>query len=1328
MRPYLCVCADPCDGDAAQRIRAELTKYGFRVLSAADGLTRGEREDILTGCRCAVAVTSPEAENGSIGADIRLLLSSGIPVMCVSLADNMIDRRLCMPFDPDGEPPLYAGELIPRRALSEPDAGQAAEIVHRLLVRRLCRYTDCFSPEDCTSGAAGNAVRLAAAAWGGDSAAAFALAELYESGTGLPQLTSEAVHWTETAAKGRHPDAMLRLAAYRLDGIGGVCDPGEALALYRQVDDARGLYGQGLCAEFGFGMLSDPGEAVKLYRLAIEHAGGTYPEAQLRLGLVEAQKARAGQPGAFRRAVFALCRAALSGADTEMPLLLHRPVSRHTTGQTGQRPVFRLVSLRSMAEKVLIPLLNSRGVYPSDSRSVMRVCRCRRRVYPEAAWLPIPVSGDADTADVDLYGHFAKMRFDASMPAYALGLLLEDAHRESLPETAAAPGRRVSGADALRWYRFAASRGHSAAMRRLGDCYREGFGVPRDPEQAVRLYEKAAELGDNDGRFLLGVCLEAGEGVGQNGEAAVRMYEQAAAEGYAPAMNNLGGCYERGFGVARDQSAAVDRYARAAALGQPEAAYRLGRCAESGLGIPRDIKRAAELYRQAASSGNPYAAYRLGLFADHELIKEPGVARGTRLYEQAARAGVPEAAYAMGLCARSGRGVYREADTAFRWFSDGAGKNRCHIQSTFEAAACLFDGLGTIRDRREAVRLFGETVTLWEARRAAPAFGIMEDPDGGLLPPGGMTADEAAAEAMFRLGYCTLYGIGTDRADTASAAAWLSRAAELGHAGASALTGDLYAWGLLHAQASPEGAAAEAVGHEPAAGPAAGQTPPLCTPAALCPNPWDKISSIDRVEAVKWYRRAIDDTEMTGRTCREGRANALMSLALDSSVKADRLYAAGKPHIARAADAACFDFLTRAADMDESRDEALLLEAASVFGGRSGQSETAGTPGDVQASASYLKGIRRQSPAYAAAETASGDFILFAQQTSVGMTLNASPYVQTAAHYLRALNKYHAVGADGSLSKLLTEETEGSGEAAQSAGTQEISESVFCLRERAACQRTMTEQVRREALYRMAILCASHLRTERIPEPASEQAKLGHKVCFAYLAQAILCGHKQAQDDLARMLAHPAAAGDQTGQRKLHLFGGAGLGGDASAVPDPSVLMRDYYASVRRLTVPFNFGTVCRPDLVPDDPFAPDDPSEEAVTPAMLAAAMNYLGDCLYYGQFLPTDKAAAVTCFRQAADANVPDCSAVTWAQYSLGCCLVSGTGTEADPRAGVGYLTVAAKNHGAAAYTLASCYENGVGVDPGDYRYREAVKYYRRARALGYKPAEEKLKNMET
>lgn len=65
--------------------------------------------------------------------------------------------------------------------------------------------------------------------------------------------------------------------------------------------------------------------------------------------------------------------------------------------------------------------------------------------------------------------------------------------------TDSAPKER---ADAVMWYRRAAANGMVAAMRRLGDIYRDGLGAESDPVQAYAWYDLASSrLGPHRGSF-----------------------------------------------------------------------------------------------------------------------------------------------------------------------------------------------------------------------------------------------------------------------------------------------------------------------------------------------------------------------------------------------------------------------------------------------------------------------------------------------------------------------------------------------------------------------------------------------------------------------------------------------------------------------------------------------------------------------------------------------------------------------------------------------------------------------------------------------------------
>ena len=50
-------------------------------------------------------------------------------------------------------------------------------------------------------------------------------------------------------------------------------------------------------------------------------------------------------------------------------------------------------------------------------------------------------------------------------------------------------------AKAVLWYRKAAEQGIAAAQFYLGDCYENGYGVPKNSAEAIVWYRKAAEKG-----------------------------------------------------------------------------------------------------------------------------------------------------------------------------------------------------------------------------------------------------------------------------------------------------------------------------------------------------------------------------------------------------------------------------------------------------------------------------------------------------------------------------------------------------------------------------------------------------------------------------------------------------------------------------------------------------------------------------------------------------------------------------------------------------------------------------------------------------------------
>src|SRR6185503_12012007 len=84
-------------------------------------------------------------------------------------------------------------------------------------------------------------------------------------------------------------------------------------------------------------------------------------------------------------------------------------------------------------------------------------------------------------------------------------------------------------AEAARWFRMAAERGHPAAQNELGLMYADGDSVPQDYAESVRWYRLAAEQGYAAAQGNLGVMYDNGFGVPEDDAEALRWYRLAAA-------------------------------------------------------------------------------------------------------------------------------------------------------------------------------------------------------------------------------------------------------------------------------------------------------------------------------------------------------------------------------------------------------------------------------------------------------------------------------------------------------------------------------------------------------------------------------------------------------------------------------------------------------------------------------------------------------------------------------------------------------------------------------------------------------------------------------
>jgi TPR repeat protein len=113
-------------------------------------------------------------------------------------------------------------------------------------------------------------------------------------------------------------------------------------------------------------------------------------------------------------------------------------------------------------------------------------------------------------------------------------------------------GVKQDYAEAAKFYRRAAEKGHAPAQYWLAFLYEHGLGVELDFKQAAAWYLKAALQGYLEAQNNLGVLYATGRGVPKNNAEAVRWYRRAAEQDDPEGMSNLAITYLQGRGVKRD--------------------------------------------------------------------------------------------------------------------------------------------------------------------------------------------------------------------------------------------------------------------------------------------------------------------------------------------------------------------------------------------------------------------------------------------------------------------------------------------------------------------------------------------------------------------------------------------------------------------------------------------------------------------------------------------------------------------------------------------------------------------------------------------------------
>ncbi len=553
------------------------------------------------------------------------------------------------------------------------------------------------------------------------------------------------------------PEAMLGLAECYEHGIGIVKSPEKAVYWYQRAADkgnARAMAELARCYRDGFGVEKDPIKAFQWYQQAVKRMWRTSEFRFSRAFDLEISVRKD-----ISQAVPRFRQAAVNGNDAAM----------YALGWCYHRGV---------------------GVEKDPEQAVHWFCAAADKGNTDAK----EALSEAMYKLAQHYGRRGGTPKDLEKAIYWFRKADENEAEEKTTPAEAMFMRKMN----LKKIRI--KRALAATMYRLAECYHYGWGVEKDPKQAMQWLRMAAEGEDKEAMFFLGKCYLSGYGVEKDLEQAVHFFRGAAKAGCVDAMCELVQHYRR-KGKARRVAYWL---CQAAEMDHVAAMYDLARCYRKGIGVKKDLEKAVHWLREAVDAGNTGAkddlvdtmyelawSYREGNGVKKDL-KE-----AIRYFRKAAKRGhigaqkgLADTMVELAWCYREGTGVEKSEEQAFYRFRAAA--NREHFVAMVELGKCYFNGIGVEKDEEQAVKWLCEAAD----KGSTDAKELLQE----LAPEEAAHLYQLAAKdgnryAMYELGKCYLAGIGVDR-DTAQAAEWFRRAADRGNADAMFELGKCYLDGI----------------------------------------------------------------------------------------------------------------------------------------------------------------------------------------------------------------------------------------------------------------------------------------------------------------------------------------------------------------------------------------------------------------------------------------------------------------------------------------------------------------------------------------------------
>lgn len=176
---------------------------------------------------------------------------------------------------------------------------------------------------------------------------------------------------------------------------------------------------------------------------------------------------------------------------------------------------------------------------------------------------------------------------------------------------------------AAQYYKQAAEYGHPGAQNNLGNQYKNGRGVDRNPQEAVRLFEASARQGSVFGMRNLATCYMDGIGVDTDFDLAIDWFETAAEQKDNLACAMLAKAYDNWNH--KDEEKMIFWHKKAAEYGNADSMFALGMY-YGKKGDNQNLSLASTYFDDAAKNGTPEMRLKVAKAFDMPLYgNEPAI-------------------------------------------------------------------------------------------------------------------------------------------------------------------------------------------------------------------------------------------------------------------------------------------------------------------------------------------------------------------------------------------------------------------------------------------------------------------------------------------------------------------------------------------------------------------------------------------------------------------------------------------------------------------------------------------------------------------------------